>query len=159
AAIVDHSKHVSQNLLKDNRNVHGEIVANKSLDSFLWKISTEMLTAEQMEDAFLIPHNDTFLLRRKLLSEICKLRNELEREKLNYNLKKQVFEQEIFFLSEKHRIGLSKLSEKRRKCIVLRDKKNRLNSELKNINSLIERERNIKDKQITQFQQSELEIS
>lgn len=95
--------------------------------------------------------NNTYLFLQKL-------RNELEKEKLNYNLKKQVYEQEIFFLSEKYHNGLPTLSKMRRKCIMLHDLKKDLCNELKKTNALLCKESKVNEKQRLEIQPSELEI-
>lgn len=82
----------------------------------------------------------------------------MEKEKLNYNLKKQVFEQEIFFLREKYHTGLPTLSKMRRKCIMLQDLKNDLCNELKKTNALVYKESKANEKSKIQIPPSELEI-
>ncbi|KAF8786420.1 hypothetical protein HNY73_008140 [Argiope bruennichi] len=119
--------------------------ADKPFDSYLWKKPSEMLTLQQLEDAFLVDHTETFKLRRSLLSEVCKLRNELEKEKLNYILKKQNFEQEIFYLKENYNQNMPVVAKMKRKCIILRDKRDRLVRELKTLDDLIKKESKMKE--------------
>ncbi|GIY41437.1 hypothetical protein CEXT_631981 [Caerostris extrusa] len=99
--IVKHSKFISDTFWKSSEAFFDETGADKPFDTYLWRKPSEMLSIQQLEEAFLVDQAETFKLRKNLLSEVCKLRNNLEKEKLNYNLKKQVFEQEIFFLKRK----------------------------------------------------------
>ncbi|GFU72304.1 NYD-SP28 domain-containing protein [Trichonephila clavipes] len=144
-AIVKHSKYISDEFWKSNENFFNNTGADKPFDLYLWKKPTEMITLQQLEEAFLVDPSETFKLRRNLLSEVCKLRNELEKEKLNYNLKKQVFEQEIFYLKENYIENRPVLNKMKRKCIMLHDQRNSLLTEFKVINDEIRKERKIKE--------------
>ncbi|GFY69643.1 NYD-SP28 domain-containing protein [Trichonephila inaurata madagascariensis] len=144
-AIVKHSKYISDEFWKSNENFFNNTGADKPFDLYLWKKPTEMITLQQLEEAFLVDPSETFKLRRSLLSEVCKLRNELEKEKLNYNLKKQVFEQEIFYLKENYIKNRPILNKMKRKCIMLHDQRNSLLTEFKEINDEIRKEHEIKE--------------
>ncbi|XP_055942167.1 uncharacterized protein LOC129972170 isoform X3 [Argiope bruennichi] len=143
--IVKHSKCVLDTFGKNNEMFFQNTEADKPFDSYLWKKPSEMLTLQQLEDAFLVDHTETFKLRRSLLSEVCKLRNELEKEKLNYILKKQNFEQEIFYLKENYNQNMPVVAKMKRKCIILRDKRDRLVRELKTLDDLIKKESKMKE--------------
>ncbi|GFS89915.1 NYD-SP28 domain-containing protein [Nephila pilipes] len=139
-AIVKHSKNVSDEFWKSNETFFNKTGADKPFDLYLWKKPTEMITLQQLEEAFLVDQSETFKLRRSLLSEVCKLRNELEKEKLNYNLKKQVFEQEIFYLKENYIKNRPIMNKMKKKCIMLHDKKYNLQTDLKGIHNKIKKE-------------------
>ncbi|GFQ81728.1 NYD-SP28 domain-containing protein [Trichonephila clavata] len=143
--IVKHSKYISDEFWKSNENFFNYTGADKPFDLYLWKKPTEMITLQQLEEAFLVDPLETFKLRRSLLSEVCKLRNELEKEKLNYNLKKQVFEQEIFYLKENYIRNRPILNKMKRKCIMLHDQRNSLLKEFTAINNEIRKEHEIKE--------------
>ncbi|CAL1279444.1 unnamed protein product [Larinioides sclopetarius] len=143
--ILKHSKLVLDTFGKNNKMFFQDTEADKPFDTYLWKKPSEMLTLQQLEGAFLVDQTETFKLRRSLLSEVCKLRNELEKEKLNYILKKQNFEQEIFYLKENYNQNMPVVAKMKKKCITLRDKRYKLLKELKTLDELIKKESKIKE--------------